>query len=65
MAVFHSTPLHIQAWRRDSRPCDGSAQCQGFQCTALSPQLHHLSVIGDLSGAEIEFQKAVKSNERR
>ena len=36
MAVF---PLHVPGRRRDSRPCDGSAQCQGCQCTALSPQL--------------------------
>ena len=36
VAVF---PLHVPGRRRDSRPCDGSAQCQGFQCTALSPQL--------------------------
>ena len=36
MAVF---PLHVPGRRRDSRLCDGSAQCQGCQCTALSPQL--------------------------
>ena len=36
MAVF---PLHVPGRRRDSRPCDGSAQCQGCQCTALFPQL--------------------------
>ena len=39
MAVFHSTPLHVPGRRRDSHPCDGSAQCQGCQFTALSPQL--------------------------
>jgi hypothetical protein len=35
---FHPPP-HVPGRRRDSRPCDGSAQCQGRQCTALSPQL--------------------------
>ena len=39
MAVFHSTPLHVPGRRRYSHPCGGSAQCQGCQCTALSPQL--------------------------
>ena len=40
MADFHFTPLHVPGRRRDSRPCDGSAQRQGCQCTALlSPQL--------------------------
>ena len=39
MAVFHSTPPDVPGRRRDSRPCGGSAQCQGCQCTALSPQL--------------------------
>ena len=39
MAVFHSTPsLPVPGRRRDSRPCGGSAQCQGFQCSAFSPQ---------------------------
>ena len=36
---FIPPPLHVPGRRRDSRPCDGSAQCQGCQCTALSPQL--------------------------
>ena len=36
MAVF---PLHVPGRRRDSRPCEGSAPCQGCQCTALSHQL--------------------------
>ena len=39
MAVFHSTPLHVPGRRRGSRPCNGSAQCQGCQCTVLSLQL--------------------------
>ena len=40
MAVFHSTPLHVPGRRRDSRPCDGSAQCRGCQCNAtFSSQL--------------------------
>ena len=33
------SPARPWSRRRDSRPCDGSAQCQGCQCTALSPQL--------------------------
>ena len=35
---FIPPPLHVPGRRRDSRPpCDGSAKCQGCQCTALSP----------------------------
>ena len=30
MAVFHSTPLRVPGRRRDSRPCDGSAQVLGL-----------------------------------
>ena len=39
VSCFIPPPLHVPGRRRDSRPCDGSAQCQGCQCTALTPQL--------------------------
>ena len=48
MTVF---PLHVPGRRRDSRPCDGSAQCQGCQCTALSPGVEVRPPLGDLDRA--------------
>ena len=39
MAVLHSTPPARPGSMKGIHPCDGSAQCRGCQCTALSPQL--------------------------
>ena len=39
MAVLHSTPPARPGSTEGIHPCDGSAQCRGCQCTALSPQL--------------------------
>ena len=39
MAVLHSTPPARPGSTKGIHPCDGSAQCRGCQCTALSPQL--------------------------
>ena len=39
MAVLHSTHPARPVDERDSCPCDGSPQCRGRQCTALSPHL--------------------------
>ena len=55
---FHP-PLHVPGRRSHSRPCGGSAQCQGCQCTtALSPQLlmvlknaRRLAISAALSGS--------------
>ena len=39
VAVLHSAPPARPGSTKGIHPCDGSAQCRGYQCTALSPQL--------------------------
>ena len=38
MAVLHSNPPARPGSTKGIHPCDGSAQCRGCQCSALSPQ---------------------------
>ena len=59
---FHP-PLHVPGRRRDSRPCDGSAQCQGCLCTAyISSVFGGIEVrpqLGDLQVTAVHAEQLV------